>query len=198
MLEMATTSTLHQAVALLAVMLVCLAPVTPASAQPWPGCPDKCGNISISYPFGIGAGCARDRDFQLECDGNTPHFNYLDDREKKLVSLSIADGEVRVFVDAGSNCHDDRFKAISGHYRTPDYGHSIAYRFSTARNRLVVLGCPVLGYLVDADDNYVTGCTSTCRRSQSQGDLPGQCTGESGCCQNSIPRALNDYKPYIR
>ena len=162
MLEMATTSTLHQAVALLAVMLVCLAPVTPASAQPWPGCPDKCGNISISYPFGIGAGCARDRDFQLECDGNTPHFNYLDDREKKLVSLSIADGEVRVFV---------------------------------------VLGCPVLGYLVDADDNYVTGCTSTCRRSQSQGadqDFRGQCTGESGCCQNSIPRALNDYKPYIR
>uniref|UniRef100_A0A0D9YZW9 Wall-associated receptor kinase galacturonan-binding domain-containing protein n=1 Tax=Oryza glumipatula TaxID=40148 RepID=A0A0D9YZW9_9ORYZ len=83
-------------------------------------------------------------------------------------------------------------------YRTPDYGSSIAYRFSTKRNRLVVLGCPVLGYLVDADDNYVTGCTSTCRRSQSQGDLPGQCTGESGCCQNTMPRALNNvYKPYI-
>uniref|UniRef100_A0A0E0K6L7 Protein kinase domain-containing protein n=1 Tax=Oryza punctata TaxID=4537 RepID=A0A0E0K6L7_ORYPU len=152
---MATTSTLitHQAVAILAVLLVCLAPVTPASAQPWPGCPDKCGNISIPYPFGIGSRCARDLKFQLECDGKyPPHFNYLDDRDKRLVSLSIADGEVRVLVDAGSNCHDDRFKAISGHYRTPDYGRSIAYREEPVFRHLDSTECQ---YVFVAEDKWI-------------------------------------------
>uniref|UniRef100_A0A0E0NMJ2 Protein kinase domain-containing protein n=1 Tax=Oryza rufipogon TaxID=4529 RepID=A0A0E0NMJ2_ORYRU len=178
-----------------------LAPATPASAQPLPGCPDKCGNISIPYPFGIGAVCARDFNFRLECNhAYSPPRLFVS--EVELVSLSL-DGEARALINARNDCSGRttyiNFDALRKDTLSDvSFGRSTAYRFSAARNRFVVLGCPVLGYLVDAEEYYVSGCISMCRKSQAGDDhLSSRCTGERGCCQNTIPRPLNFYKPYI-
>ncbi|KAG1359750.1 putative Wall-associated receptor kinase-like 5 [Cocos nucifera] len=34
--------------------------------QALPGCPDKCGNIPVPYPFGIGPNCSREG-FEITC-----------------------------------------------------------------------------------------------------------------------------------
>ncbi|KAK1256882.1 Wall-associated receptor kinase 3 [Acorus gramineus] len=46
--------------------------LTLVASQAKPGCQDKCGDVSIPYPFGIGADCSRDRHFNVSCE-NTEH-----------------------------------------------------------------------------------------------------------------------------
>ncbi|KAK1265191.1 Wall-associated receptor kinase 2 [Acorus gramineus] len=43
-----------------------------ASQLAKPGCHDKCGNISIPYPFGIGQNCSREDLFTVTCDSTNP------------------------------------------------------------------------------------------------------------------------------
>uniref|UniRef100_A0A0E0CNS2 Protein kinase domain-containing protein n=1 Tax=Oryza meridionalis TaxID=40149 RepID=A0A0E0CNS2_9ORYZ len=68
-------------------VLVCLAATSPASGAVYgvgggllsipsndslAHCPSRCGNVNISYPFGIGPGCFR-QGFHVTCDNTTHH-----------------------------------------------------------------------------------------------------------------------------
>ncbi|KAJ6927645.1 hypothetical protein NC651_011625 [Populus alba x Populus x berolinensis] len=47
-------------------LLLCLAAVSTARTDAKPGCQDKCGNVSVPYPFGIGErSCAMNKHFFL-------------------------------------------------------------------------------------------------------------------------------------
>ncbi|TKW19235.1 hypothetical protein SEVIR_4G007400v4 [Setaria viridis] len=199
-----------QAVALV-LLLSRLAPVTPASSQRQqqpqamplarPGCRDRCGNITIPYPFGIGAGCYRDdgvRGFQLLCDDtrSPPRLTISDHSSNQLADLSLAAGEARTYLNATRKCYNDTGGLVDRN-TNPSYMSLFGspYLFSRVKNRLVATGCPSLGYFVDTEGYFVSGCTSACRPSQFTIPGQGSCTGV-GCCQSDIPPGVNYFEPY--
>jgi hypothetical protein len=68
------------------------------------------------------------------------------------------------------------------------------FLFSSNKTQLVALGCPTLGFFVDGEGQYVSGCMSVCRPPHY--DLPGPCTGV-GCCRSAIPKGVNFFEPYL-
>ncbi|XP_037445215.1 wall-associated receptor kinase 1-like [Triticum dicoccoides] len=189
------------------LVLLLLLSVTQASAQEEqqpprqvvrPGCQDKCGNITIPYPFGIGAGCYRDDGrggFQLECDDSLPvPWLAVTGYGVQITNLSIGTGEAWAYINVTRHCYNSSGSIISRNGATPVPLINTHLLFSQARNRLVALGCPNLGYFVDTAGYYVSGCMSVC--GPSKFTLPGSCTGVA-CCQSGIPAAVDYFEPYL-
>lgn len=191
------------------VVLLLLLPVTRVSAQEQqqqpptqhvvqPGCRDKCGNITVPYPFGIGVGCFRDDGrggFQLLCDDSLPVPRLaVADYGIQITGLSISTGEAQASLNATRHCYNSKGGIISqgGPVAVPLVGTNLL--FSATKNRLVVLGCPNLGYFNDVDGYYVSGCMAVCRPRKFTAS--GSCTG-IGCCQSMIPPAVDYYQPYL-
>ncbi|CAN6239107.1 unnamed protein product [Urochloa humidicola] len=221
---MASTLQTLQAIALAVLLSRLLPPAAPAPAQRQeqqpppppvagvvarPGCRDRCGNISIPYPFGIGAGCYRDDGvgvFQLHCDdaagaGNN-RLTVDGFSSNQLAGLSLDAGEARAYLNATRVCYNSTGGFDGSRNTNPSYmslGDGSSFLFSPAKNRLVALGCPSLGYFADDNGYFVSGCTSVCRPSQytiqgAQGQGGSSCTGV-GCCQSEIPRGVSFYEP---
>ncbi|CAO2149625.1 unnamed protein product [Urochloa humidicola] len=191
--------------------VVALSPA-PASAQQPADCPDKCGAISVPYPFGIGARCTPSFGFELVCNhsDNPPRLTFfpplptptsvLAGRRLNLVSLSIADGEAVTLVNAYRECGNSTTGLVSNDRNITTYLSllgSTTYRLSAARNRFVTLGCPTVGYILDNRGYYVTGCTSVCRPSDWNAVSPGACSGV-GCCQSSVSPNVSFYEPSVQ
>jgi hypothetical protein len=198
---MATTLLQLVAIAVAALLLRQASSADQQQQQPLvvarPGCRDKCGNITVPYPFGIGAGCYRDDGlggFLLECD-DTRSPPRLSGRGIQLAGFTLAAGEARAYLNVTYKCYNSTGNITSStggsNYMSLSGTH---YRFSADKTLLISLGCPTLGYFVDSSGYYISGCMSACRRSEKI--IPGLCTGE-GCCRSSIPRGVDFYEPYV-
>ncbi|KAL6912287.1 hypothetical protein ACP4OV_001092 [Aristida adscensionis] len=193
----ATTLRLLQTTALAVLLLWHPAP---ASAQPPavapPRCRDRCGDIDVPYPFGIGAGCFREG-FELLCDDTlSPPRLTIYGYGYQLTSLSLAAGEARTHQNATRTCYNSTGDFVGPKKDgTMVFGSGSPYLFSSDKNRLVALGCPTLGYFVDPAGYYVSGCTSVCRPSRYAIPGEGQCTGVA-CCQSAIPAAVGFFEPH--
>ncbi|RZC75383.1 hypothetical protein C5167_050867 [Papaver somniferum] len=151
-----------------------------------PGCQDKCGNVSIPYPFGIGDGCFLDEWFKITC--NETHFNPPKPMyEDNIVSnLSIPDGQMTAEVSIARRFSDAKTTNTSS-------ASLRKFTFSSTENKFIAIGCNIVALLGlnEVDDHTATGCLSTCS-STTKGITNGSCTG-TGCCVASIPPGLTKY-----
>ncbi|XP_042043914.1 wall-associated receptor kinase-like 4 [Salvia splendens] len=54
-----------------------------------PGCPNMCGNLAISYPYGVGSNCSLDPSFTISCNTATePPKAYLSIIDKQLIEIN--------------------------------------------------------------------------------------------------------------
>nr|DAD39323.1 TPA_asm: hypothetical protein HUJ06_013646 [Nelumbo nucifera] len=80
------------------------------------GCPDKCGNVSVPYPFGIGDNCSIDEQFNLTCNSSfSPPKLFLPNGNFDVLEISLLYGYLRIHILAtGSQPLADTIAFING------------------------------------------------------------------------------------
>ncbi|KAG6781548.1 hypothetical protein POTOM_014459 [Populus tomentosa] len=142
-----------------------------------PNCSDRCGNITIPYPFGIGKDCCLEESFDVECnETSNPPRAFLRSVKMELVNITLERGAVVkgpvISVDSL-----DRQEVLplnlEGTPFTPYYNYFIA------------VGCNTRATLWTKNGTTEhVGCNSICSNGTSISNLylNGACSGKD-CCQ---------------
>ncbi|XP_022863738.1 wall-associated receptor kinase 2-like, partial [Olea europaea var. sylvestris] len=168
-----------------------------------PNCTDRCGNVSIPFPFGTTKDCYLHRSFFVNC--NDTHYDpskaFLGNSAINITSISL-EGQLQVWQFIAKDCY-----SLNGsrYYNDPWIQIPRYLAVNNTANKFTVVGCDTRGFVSGnrVDRKYQTGCSSLCA---SEDDLDnGSCSGV-GCCQTSIPKdvwrvnitleSFNQYKNY--
>ncbi|PIA65118.1 hypothetical protein AQUCO_00100544v1 [Aquilegia coerulea] len=152
-----------------------------------PGCQQKCGNVEVPYPFGIGAKCSIATWANINCNTTfNPPKPFIGGLEVVQFSLD----QVRIRNHVAVSCYNqfgnqtDQIFAWINLIGTP-------YTFSFTKNVVTVLGCDTTVLTRGSQDfNYTSGCISICDKREYV--IDGTCSG-LGCCETSIPKGMQEF-----
>nr|DAD35141.1 TPA_asm: hypothetical protein HUJ06_005781 [Nelumbo nucifera] len=157
------------------------APAVEATSLAKPRCQDRCGDVSISFPFGIGNPCSKSKQFLITCNRSSTH-------PKSFLSLSTGRFEVLNILMNGELCIN--VPTFSSPNETEVHGRisleGSPFLFSQSGNVFVAVECNNRAFVHNHQDNSTVGCISTC--SGREVDEKGCCG--INCCQTPIPWSL--------
>ncbi|KAG6389880.1 hypothetical protein SASPL_151355 [Salvia splendens] len=147
-----------------------------------PGCQEKCGNLTIPYPFGIGSDCSANSSFTVNCTGN-PSTAYMSNINLEVINISIYGVVIVNLPVFPVNCYEgQRREAIPASLTESPFTVSAQY------NALTVLGCKNSVWL-RANETAAGGCMPMCDANTTD----FSCNGVN-CCQISIPRRAQQFE----
>ncbi|XP_059631708.1 wall-associated receptor kinase 2-like [Cornus florida] len=162
----------------------------PTNAQAKQGCEDRCGNVSIPYPFGTREGCYYDKAFLITCnDVFNPSKPFLQTSNIEITNISLLDGQVQILQFIARDC-DDKWGSRTK-FAVPTI-ELFKFRISRTKNKFTAIGCDTRASIIGKKDdmNYLSGCMTVCRSQDYVTN--GSCSG-IGCCQTSIPEGVESY-----
>ncbi|KAM0021863.1 putative wall-associated receptor kinase, galacturonan-binding domain-containing protein [Helianthus debilis subsp. tardiflorus] len=68
------------------------------------GCNDKCGNVTIPYPFGLVAECSINKWYIIDCKDSTPYLSAL--KGLKVLGVDLRNQTVTVSMPRISDCQN--------------------------------------------------------------------------------------------
>ncbi|KAL8246534.1 hypothetical protein R6Q59_007750 [Mikania micrantha] len=153
------------------------------------GCNDTCGNkVTIPFPFGIGADCAVNEWYIVECNNSTPYLPAVLNRPEVL-GVNLIHQTVIVSTPNLSGCQNPSGNNIS-EFMGVNLGAS-PFLFSKY-NRFVFEGCGTVALMMD-NGSVVTGCSTTCVKNATFSSDRNNCFG-NGCCKTeAISHHLKSY-----
>ncbi|XP_037481125.1 wall-associated receptor kinase 2-like [Triticum dicoccoides] len=162
-----------------------------AAAAPRPrDCPDKCGDITVPYPFGIGRGCSRPN-FNLNCSEGV----LLRGNNIQIESITLETAQIVAYLSSTYSCNAQGRRSRSQNMSF-NLGSGL-FLLSPADNVFTAIGCSLEarlnGRIGSASANrYLTGCITTCTSVDLDdiGQEGAPCSGQ-GCCQASIAPGLS-------
>jgi hypothetical protein len=146
---------------LLLLLLLCLvvsawahaaAADVPAAARaprsPAAGCPTRCGDIDVPYPFGLEPQCAINSGFHLHCNttaiGSTRLVIKGRKRDLEVTKISVRENKLWVKTHISRQCFNNQSRNNNGASvnitGTP-------FVLSADDNNVIVLGCKTLAYM---------------------------------------------------
>ncbi|KAG5250792.1 wall-associated receptor kinase [Salix suchowensis] len=173
-------------------MLVAAVTAAPEFPIAKPGCSDRCGNVSIPYPFGTGPGCYRGSRFLITCnDSFNPPKAFLTTSTINVTEITL-EGKLHVEKYIAKDCYN-----ASGRTRRIKPTLKLAkFIISDSDNIFVSIGCDTVaslsGNLKEAGSNetkYTVGCMSSCN---SLKYVPNDTCSGIGCCQTSLAKGVDD------
>ncbi|CAH9146894.1 unnamed protein product [Cuscuta epithymum] len=159
-----------------------------------PGCPRKCGDVTIPYPFGVAPDCALDSSMEITC--NTT-YNPPKPLMGNICVYHISDSQVWISNDVVYQCYNRKGAVTSQNWASTtwtDFSNYNPYTFSH-ENKFTVVGCDDDATL--ARDNLgkmkrtAQVCSASCDKPEDV--IGGSCEGTNGCCQYTIPKGSKYY-----
>uniref|UniRef100_A0A8R7UGH7 Wall-associated receptor kinase 2 n=1 Tax=Triticum urartu TaxID=4572 RepID=A0A8R7UGH7_TRIUA len=151
-----------------------------------PGCPAKCGDIDIPFPFGIGEQCAFHSGFALSCTSINGTMKPLK-WNIEVTKISVPEGKAWMNTRTISwQCYDPVTDTMNYRNGWANFTNS-PFWISEVNNKIFVIGCNTLAYMMGS--SYVIGCSSTCKNVTL---MNGTCSG-AGCCQVDVPTGVRFY-----
>ncbi|KAF8404126.1 hypothetical protein HHK36_009006 [Tetracentron sinense] len=159
-----------------------------------PNCPEKCENITVPYPFGIGDGCYLNKWFEISCNLSFTRNQIkpiLKAVDLEVLHVSLQQGTVRVNSPVISECFEPEYFSGGAEYARVNLSGS-PFFYSDTYNRFVSTGCNHVAYTIQ-NGAVIGGCMSFCNISNT---VPNGCFG-IGCCQTQIPFRLQIFNVLI-
>nr|XP_043631076.1 wall-associated receptor kinase-like 1 [Erigeron canadensis] len=153
------------------------------------GCKEKCGEVEIPFPFGVGGSCSLNKWYQVDCSNSSkPYLSAFENAE--VLNISLKHQTITVNVSLTYDyCQDRVLNSSQILINTTKPGSSVSpFLFSRSRNQFVVEGCG--NAVITEFGKTVTGCSTTCHNDTFIDR--NNCYG-MGCCQATVPYYLDQF-----
>ncbi|XP_047959733.1 wall-associated receptor kinase-like 8 [Salvia hispanica] len=169
-----------------------------------PGCPARCGKVTIPYPFGVGLGCSLGSSFNISCNTSTTPpkpYIYIGDSDTPFEVVEIrVDDPAHIRIKYPFLLYTACYNKSSGMLWDFNRINLLSTQYTLSEdNWITAIGCDdamtTTTYIGDSDQAIRDGCISICFDDHgSYGTCPRNGDGNSrgdGCCRSPVPKGAS-------